>query len=116
MSIVFTNRDGIHFINRGTIVFIKCEGSSSAIKLDDETELKISRNSKYLMELFANPYFLFRIHRSWIINIRLIKGIYSKAEYNSKVGLFGRRLLFAYCAHPKKILLEKMSKTSIKSK
>lgn len=67
--------DGVIFINAEEIIRAEAKGSYSTVYLKHGKTLTISKNLKDIELILPENYF-FRVHHSWIINIKYLKKYY----------------------------------------
>lgn len=72
--------DGIVFMDLNDILYFEAEGSYTTIHHKNGTDLTVKK-IKHFEDLLANDKRFFRIHRSYLINVSLIK------KYSKKDGL-----------------------------
>ncbi|MEN9445455.1 MAG: hypothetical protein RIS47_2346 [Bacteroidota bacterium] len=71
--IVVPNAQSLKFIRPVDIVMIKAESAYSELFLSDKTKLLASRNLKHFEEILSPVPFMFRTHKSYIVNIRAVE-------------------------------------------
>ncbi len=68
--------DGVLFFKCEDIIRIEAKGSYSIIHLVNKKSVTCSKNLKFLEQLLPGSIF-FRVHHSWIINLKYLKKYYS---------------------------------------
>lgn len=77
--IIVHTHDKSHLINPEDIVLLQGAGAYSEIFFRDRRSVRISKNLGYLMHRFPKSCdYLWRVHKSWIVNIDLIEYIESR--------------------------------------
>jgi two-component system LytT family response regulator len=87
---------GFEFINVNNIISIKADGVYSEALMENNESIIITKNIKTLEESFSNDDSIFRIHRSYIVNLSHIKRYDSQNNLlvmsdNSRVPVARRR-------------------------
>lgn len=86
-EIIIYKRDGIFLINPNRIIYIRARGSYCFIKLKNQDDILVSMNLKTIQSLLSESYFFYRVHRSWIINVRLVERIMYSSGNSYKIHL-----------------------------
>ncbi|MFT6921994.1 MAG: two-component system LytT family response regulator [Crocinitomicaceae bacterium] len=68
VKVALPSSNGLTFVNKEEILFIKAQGSYSEVQLKSGKSLLISKNLKFFESIITDKAFL-RIHRSCIINL-----------------------------------------------
>ena len=72
---IVSTTEGKKVIKFNKLVSIKGEGSYSVLHFDDGDSLITSKNLKYYQEILSVDDRFYRCHKSWIINLNLIKSL-----------------------------------------
>jgi two-component system LytT family response regulator len=80
-KISFATQQAIHFVNPVGIVYCESNSNYTTVYFTDKTKLVVSKTLKEVEEVLA-PYNFFRIHHSYIINLRQVSR-YVKADGGS---------------------------------
>jgi two-component system, LytTR family, response regulator len=85
--------NGIRFINSDHIVYARGEGAYTELILQGGEKLLVSRNLKFIETLVEGLDFLFRCHKSYIVNTNFVSsyikqdGGYLRMTDNSEIGI-----------------------------
>lgn len=70
--------EGLHFVAISEIVFLKADGSYTEVHLSSGTKILVSKKLKFFEDLLNRRSYIFRPHRSYLINLnhisRYVKG------------------------------------------
>jgi len=72
---VVSSTDGKHIIKFKNLVSVGGDGSYSTLYFTDKTNLILSKNLKYFQNILEVDNRFFRCHKSWIVNLDLIKSV-----------------------------------------
>lgn len=64
---------GVKLIDETTIVYLKADSSYTEIKLNDKSQIIVSRTLKNFEETLATDSTFFRCHKSYVVNMRFVK-------------------------------------------
>ncbi|MES2477733.1 MAG: LytTR family DNA-binding domain-containing protein [Bacteroidota bacterium] len=70
----------IHFVDPLQILYIRAESSYTVVKLANNEEIKISKNLKYVYAQFLDQGFLFRSHKSFVVNLHFVVKLITTME------------------------------------
>ncbi len=70
--IILSTMDGLNFVSLDDINYCSSDGAYSNIHLTNGNKLMISRSLRYLEQILCDFHF-FRVHKSFIVNLKLIK-------------------------------------------
>lgn len=74
-KVIFKDKFTTFFINPMNVVFIIAQGSYCTIKLTTGEEIKLARNLKFVLSQFLNIDYLYRMHRSFVINLNFVERV-----------------------------------------
>ena len=74
-KILFKIRGTIYLIDPYQILFIKAEKSYCIIELSNGDSIRIAKNLKQVSSLFLETNFLYKVHRSFVVNLKFIEKI-----------------------------------------
>jgi DNA-binding LytR/AlgR family response regulator len=72
-KVLIHSRGVVNFLDPNEVVFIEAKGSYSSISLINGDTILISKNLKYTIERFIDYSFLFRVDRTYAINLHYVK-------------------------------------------
>ncbi|WP_118973843.1 LytR/AlgR family response regulator transcription factor [Taibaiella koreensis] len=81
-QVIVNHDDGFELFDQSRILFAEAEGSYTAFYLEGAQKIIASRQLGSYETLLASPFF-FRSHKSYIINLRHLKGYSSKNGYTA---------------------------------
>lgn len=81
-QVIVNHDNGFELFDRSQILFAEAEGSYTAFYLEGSRKITASRQLGSYEALLTNPTF-FRSHKSYIINLRHLKGYSSKNGYTA---------------------------------
>jgi DNA-binding LytR/AlgR family response regulator len=83
---LFKVQGTLHFIDAHDVLYIHAQSAYTIVKLASAEEIRIARNLKYVHTQFYGHDFLFRTHRSFVVNLLAVKKLMApKGKQNSSI-------------------------------